>query len=104
MRTPKIMTFEEKKVYSDLLYDSTYKPVIDDEKNNLYYLLMQLGFLSYLEEGNILKPKRKSITFTDPKSIRSASLRNLKMQENLSNSDTGYFTTYQDKDNNALYR
>ena len=99
MRTPKIMTFEEKNVYSDLLYDSTYKPVIDDEKNNLYYLLMQLGFLSYLEEGNILKPKRKSITFTDPKSIRSASLRNLKMQENLSNSDTGYFTTYQDKDN-----
>ena len=99
MRTPKFMTFEEKKVKKESLYISSYIPVLEDKKNKLYYLLMQLGFITYLEEGN-LKPKRKPIEFyVDKNTIRSISLRNLSMQENLSNSDSGYFITYQDKEN-----
>ena len=57
---------------------------------------MQLGFISYLEEGNVLKPKKKRIEFMPNVKIRSISLRSLSMQENLSNSDSGYFTTFDD--------
>ena len=60
---------------------------------------MQLGFLPYLEEGNILKPKKKRIEFMQNAKISSISLRSLSMQENLSNSDSGYFTTFEDKKN-----
>jgi hypothetical protein len=57
---------------------------------------MQLGFISYLEEGNVLKPKKKRIEFMPYAKISSISLRSLSMQENLSNSDSGYFTTFDD--------
>ena len=58
---------------------------------------MQLGFMNYLEEGNILKPKKKPIEFYDEKKVESIDLKNLSMQENLCNSDSGYFITFPDK-------
>ena len=100
MRTHKIMTFEVKKMNSgELFSDDGFNTVIDDEKHKLYYLLMQLGLITYLEENNALKPQKKPIKFDDIKSIRSITLRNLYMQEFLSNSDAGVFTIYQDKRN-----
>ena len=55
----------------------------------IYYLLMQLGFISYLEDGNFFKPQKKRIEFIPDFYIRFSSLKNLSMQENLSNSDSG---------------
>ena len=60
---------------------------------------MQLGFISYLEEGNVLKPSKKRIEFIQGQNIRSLSLKNLSMQENFSNSDAGYFTKFTEKNN-----
>ena len=96
LRIPKIMTFEEKRLKSGNLYEYSYEPVTDENKIKLYNFLMQLGFISYLEEGNILKPKKKSVEFNPNTKIRPLSLQNLSMQENLSNSDSGYFTTFDD--------
>jgi hypothetical protein len=59
MRTPKLMTFEERKLTSGYIYEYSSKKINNEEKEKLYYLLMQLGFISYLEEGNVLKPKKK---------------------------------------------
>ena len=58
---------------------------------------MQLGFMNYLEEGNILKPKKKEVELYNINKINSYSLKNLSMQENLSNSDSGYFITFPEK-------
>ena len=97
MRTPKLMTFEERKITSGFIYQNDSLPIKNEEKEKLYYLLMQLGFISYLEEGNVLKPKKKRIEFMPNANISSISLRSLSMQENLSNCDSGYFTTFEDK-------
>ena len=102
MRIPKLMTFEEKKITSEYLYDNNYKPIYNEEKEKLYFLLMQLGFISYLEEGNVLKPKKIEPIPLPNESINSISLRSLSMQENLSNSDSGYFTTFEDKKNGLI--
>ena len=58
---------------------------------------MQFGFISYLEEGNILKPKKKRIEFVWGEKISSVSLSKLSMQENLSNCDSGYFIVFNEK-------
>ena len=97
LRAPKIMTFEEKLVDCGNLIEHDSKIVKEEDKEKLYYFLMQLGFMNYLEEGNILKPKKKRIEFYDEKKIESIDLKNLSMQENLSNSDSGYFITFDDK-------
>jgi len=97
MRIPKLMTFEERKLTSGFIYQNKSIPIKNEDKEKLYYLLMQLGFISYLEEGNVLKPKKKRIEFMPNAKISSISLKNLSMQENLSNSDSGYFTTFEDK-------
>lgn len=96
LRTQKIINFEEKRLTSEYLYENSYIPVRDEEKIKLYYFLMQLGFISFIEEGNILKPKKKRIRFNEGSKINSISLKNLSMQENLSNSDSGYLTTFID--------
>ena len=97
MRIPKLMTFEERKLTTGYIYQNNSIPIKNEEKEKLYYLLMQLGFIPYLEEGNVLKPKKKRIEFIPNARISSISLRSLSMQENLSNSDSGYFTTFEDK-------
>ena len=97
LRTQKIMSFEERKFESENLYKNESISIKDDEKIKLYYFLMQLGLISYLEEGNIIKPKKKRFDFTEGINIRSISLKSLSMQENLSNSDSSYFTTFNDK-------
>jgi len=98
MRIPKLMTFEERKIASGNKYENNSIPIKNEEKEKLYYLLMQLGFISYLEEGNVLKPKKKTIKYDSI--INSISLNSLSMQENLSNSDSGYFTIF--NENNEL--
>ena len=102
LRTPKFMTFEERKLTSGFLYENPSRKINNEEKEKLYYLLMQLGFISYLEEGNVLKPKRKRFEYIAGTNIKNQSLLNLSMQENLSNSDSGYFTTFKDKNENEL--
>ena len=97
LRTQKIMTFEERRVTSIFLYENHSIIVDDENKIKFYYFLMQLGFISYLEEGNILKPKKKKFEYYPNTYIRSLSLKQLSMQENLSNTDSGYFTTFDDK-------
>ena len=97
LRIPKIMSFEERKLISGFLYENPSLYVNNEDKEKLYYFLMQLGFISYLEEGNVLKPSKKRIEFGYGTNIRSISLKNLSMQENFCNSDSGYFTTFPDK-------
>ena len=58
---------------------------------------MQFGFISYLEEGNVLKKRKKRIESIKNQEISSISLRSLSMIENLSNSDSGYFSIFNDK-------
>ena len=53
--------------------------------------------MNYLEEGNILKPEKKKIEFFDEDSIDYKDLKNLSIQENLCNSDSGYFIIYYEK-------
>ena len=94
LRTPKIMTFEERELTSNFIYEND-SYIVDDtqkQKQKLYYRLMQLGFIDYLEEGNVLKPKKKRFEFFQDQyaNIRSIQLKNLSMQENLSNSDSLY--------------
>ena len=97
-RAPKKMTFEEKLMESEYLYQNKYEKIPEkSEKEKLYYFLIQLGFMNYLEEGNILKPETKKIDFFDKNSIIYKDLKNLSMQENLCNSDSGYFITYREK-------
>ena len=58
---------------------------------------MRLDLLSYLEEGNFIRPKRKKFEFIEGLDDRSLSLRNLSVQENLSSSDSSHFTTFYEK-------
>ena len=105
LRTPKTiknMTFEERLIDSKYLYENESKKVTDNYKNQLYYYLIQLGLLDYLEEGNIFKPKKKKIVKVPGKKIESESLENLSMQENFTNSDSGYFNTFFDEKENKL--
>ena len=102
LRTPKSMTFEERKLTSNYIYENPSRYVNDEGKEKLYYFLMQLGFISYLEEGNVLKPKKKRIEFRQDVSIRSIPLKALSIQENLSNADSGYFTIFNQEDEKDL--
>ena len=102
-KIPKVMTFEERKVNSKFIYDNPSEEIKKyNKKYNLYYFLMQLGFLSYLEEENNLRPAKKRFQFDDKNNIRSISLRNLAIQENLSNCNYGYFSLFNNEniDNN----
>ena len=102
LRTPKFMTFEGRKISSGYFYEYPSIKVENKKLEKLYYLLMQLGFITYLEEGNVLKPQKKRIEFNKKYNIRSLSLKNLAIQENLSNSDSGYFTTFRTKNEEEL--
>ena len=93
LRIPKIFSFEIRKIESNFIYQNDSIAILDEEKFKLYNLLMQLGFISYLEEGNVIKPKKRKFDFFQNIDIRALSLKNLDIQENLSNSDSGYFTT-----------
>ena len=97
LRIQKVMSFEEKRLRTGFLYEYPSISVSNKDKEKLYYFLMQLGFISYLEEGNFLKPSKKTIEFGFDNNVRSISLKNLSMQENFCNSDAGYFTTFPDK-------
>ena len=97
MRIPKLMTFEERKLTTEFIYQNNSILVQNKEKENLYYLLMEFGFISYLEEGNALKQRKKRIEIVQNEKINSTSLRSLSMIENLSNCDSGYFTILNDK-------
>lgn len=61
LRIPKSMTFEIRKVNSKFIYDNPSEIIVDSKINKLYNLLMKLGFISFLEEGNLLKPKKKNL-------------------------------------------
>ena len=100
LKAPKIMKFEERKLTSTFIYDNPSYIVTNQDKEKLYYFLMQLNFISYLEEGNVLKPKKKRFEYIYglENTIKSPSLLCLSMQENLSNSDSGFFTTFNKKD------
>ena len=98
LRIPKIFSFEIRKIESNFIYQNDSISVLDEEKFKLYNLLMQLGFISYLEEGNVIKPKKRKFDFFQNIDIRALSLKNLDIQENLSNSDSGYFTTFNEKE------
>ena len=90
---PKNMTFESKLLSWN--YDDTKEFIIvKNERKELYNLLMQFGFLPYYEIGNFLRPRIKQFHFENPENIRSDSLRNLSMQENLTFSDSGNFNIY----------
>ena len=45
---------------------------------------MQFGFISYSEEGNVKKPKKRKFDFFQNIDIRALSLKSLDNQENLS--------------------
>ena len=59
LRTQKLMTFEIRKITSYYFYEYPSIKIENEELAKLYYLLMQLGFITYLEEGNVLRPKKK---------------------------------------------
>ena len=61
LRTPKFMTFEIRKISSGYFYEYPSIKVENKKLEKLYYLLMQLGFITYLEEGNVLKPKKREL-------------------------------------------
>ena len=66
MKTPKEFTFFIKKIESMDVYSNSFvtgDENIDEEKNKLYNLLMRFSFLSYLEEENILNPKKMKFEF-----------------------------------------
>ena len=88
LRTQKFMEFEEK----NDLYEEPKK--VDDEKKQMYLFLFELELINYIEEG----PKKKEILLNDD--IKSNSLKNLYMQENLSIGNSSYFCTFYD--NNSL--
>ena len=94
LRTPKLMSFEERQLTSYYIYENDSKEVKNEEKQKLYNFLMKFGFMPYLEEGNDLRPRTKRFEFFIPNIDLSY------LQENLSNSDSGYFTTF--KENNKL--
>ncbi len=95
LRIQKDMSFLEKQLTSNSIYENRFEKVENEEKNKLYNFLMQFGFISYLEEGNVLLPKKKKIEFKE--GVSSISLKNLSIQENFSNSDSGYFTIFNQK-------
>ena len=99
MKIPRYMTFEERILNSEFLFQNPIKDVNNEEKKKLYYLLMQLGFLSYgdLNISSEIKFNNFNETFTQ-KDIKSFSLKNLSKQENLSTEDSGNFTTFYYKD------
>ena len=96
-KTPKEMKFFINNINTEFLYDNNYYEVTDEKQKKLYYLLMQLNLISYLEEGNTFKPEKKKIEFFE-QNIRVVSLKLLSLQENLSNSGAGFFTVYYDND------
>ena len=102
LRIPKVMSFEERELTSNYMYENPSLLVTNQDKEKLYFFLMQLGFISYLEEGNVLKPRKKRIEFDPNKYIRSISLKSLYMQENLSNSDSGYFTIFEESADSVI--
>ena len=78
---------------------------VDKDKQKLYYLLMQLNFLSFLETGqysNNKKPAIKYETLFDINYLRATSLKNPFLKENLTNCDSSYFTTFIQKDKLVL--
>ena len=64
------------------------------KKKQMYLFLFELELINYIEEG----PKKKEILLNDD--IKSNSLKNLYMQENLSIGNSSYFCTFYD--NNSL--
>ena len=61
MKIPKTFTFSIRKIESMDIYNNSFDiedEKITEEKNKLYNLLMRFSFLSYLEEENILNPKK----------------------------------------------
>jgi hypothetical protein len=105
LRVPKKnITFEERKVESLYIYENESIEVDKEEKDKiqLYNYLIQLGFLDYLEEGNICKPKKNKIVEEPEKNIESESLIKLSLQENISNSDSDCFNTFFDENEDKL--
>ena len=97
MKIPKTFTFSIRKIKSMDIYNNSIdieEEKITEEKNKLYNLLMRFSFLSYLEEENILNPKKMKFEFIKDLDDRSLSLRRLAIQENLSICDSSYFTTF----------
>ena len=64
LRMPKIFSFETRKIESNFIYQNDSNPHLEEEKFKLYNLLMQLGFIPYLEEGNVIKPKKRNLIFS----------------------------------------
>ena len=74
---------------------------MNKDKKKLYYLLMQLNFLSFLETGQYSDNKEKPIkyeTLINKNYLRAISLKNSFLKENLTNCDSSFFTTFLQKD------
>ena len=74
---------------------------MNKDKKKLYYLLMQLNFLSFLETGQYSDNKEKLIkyeTLINKNYLRAISLKNSFLKENLTNCDSSFFTTFLQKD------
>ena len=104
MRIKKEMTFCKKELNTNNIYND-YSIVEDEEEQKLFYLLMQFGFLSYLEEGKVIQSTKGKINFFDKNiKIRSPSLAVLKyspLQENFCTVGAGPFTIYK-KENDLM--
>jgi len=101
LKIPKTFTFSIRKIKSMDIYNDSIdieEEKINEEKNKLYNLLMRFSFLSYLEEENILNPKKMKFEFIKDLDDRSLSLKKLAIQENLSICDSSYFTTFYEGD------
>ena len=92
MRIHKHMVFEERKLNSEFIDHDSIKKVEDHEKKKLYYLLVQLNFLSF--QLNITPEIKFHFKNVDKDNIKSDSLKSLLKQENLLNCKSDYFTTF----------
>ena len=88
-------------LYYDTKFLGQNNSKIDKDKQKLYYLLMQLNFLSFLETAQYSDNKEKAIsyeTIINKNYFRATSLKHSFIKENLTNCDSSYFTTFIQKD------
>jgi len=96
MRIKKEMTFFKKELDTSNIYND-YSMVEEEEEQKLYYLLMQLGFLSYLEEGKVFQSTKGQIDIDKNIKLRSPSLAVLShssLKENFCTAGAGPFTIF----------
>ena len=91
--------YNKQRYYTKELQEDDNSKFENDKKQKLYYLLMQLNFLSFLEIGQYSIDKKPAIEIVyeknfDKNFLRAASLKNDFLKENLTYCDSSYFTTF----------